>query len=129
MLHQITLKAGPHPARPFSGELGNTCSRGRKVKHGDKETLPAKETRILNRCDLKPRFFYSAGPAILAALLLHTPAQSIAAAIAAEGGQAPSDQANQKNAGAEGKDWFPFNPKPDPFKEGSAIDLRFLNEK
>ncbi len=28
----------------------------------------------------------------------------------------------------QGKDWFPFNPKADPFTD-SPIDLRFLNEK
>jgi hypothetical protein len=30
---------------------------------------------------------------------------------------------------AENKSWWPFNPEPDPFRDGSAIDLRFLNEK
>jgi hypothetical protein len=30
---------------------------------------------------------------------------------------------------AEGESWFPFNPKPDAFTNGSAIDLRFLNER
>lgn len=114
---------------PFSGELGNTCIRGRKVKCGDKETLPARETGILNRCGLKARRSYSAGPAILAALLLYASAHPLVAATAAEEGQAALDQANQKNAGAEGNDWFAFNPKPDAFKEDSAIDLRFLNEK
>jgi len=31
-------------------------------------------------------------------------------------------------ATAESGDWFPFEPKPDPFAE-SPIDLRFLNER
>ncbi len=29
----------------------------------------------------------------------------------------------------EGNGWFAFDPKADPFKENSPIDLRFLNEK
>lgn len=31
-------------------------------------------------------------------------------------------------ADAQGAEWFPFSPKPDPFTE-SPLDLRFLNEK
>jgi len=30
---------------------------------------------------------------------------------------------------AEGQGWFAFDPKPDAFADGSAIDLRFLNER
>ena len=30
---------------------------------------------------------------------------------------------------AESENWFPFEPKPDPFTQESAIDLRFLNER
>jgi hypothetical protein len=30
---------------------------------------------------------------------------------------------------AENKNWFPFDPKPDPFSGDCAIDLRFLNER
>ncbi len=30
---------------------------------------------------------------------------------------------------AEAQGWFPFSPKPDTYKENSAIDLRFLNER
>jgi hypothetical protein len=30
---------------------------------------------------------------------------------------------------AEAENWFPFDPKPDAFAEGSATDLRFLNER
>ena len=30
---------------------------------------------------------------------------------------------------ADGESWFPFDPKPDSFTNGSAIDLRFLNER
>jgi hypothetical protein len=30
---------------------------------------------------------------------------------------------------AEGQGWFAFDPKPDAFADGSAIDMRFLNER
>src|SRR5208282_5916626 len=30
---------------------------------------------------------------------------------------------------AEAENWFPFDPKPDAFTNGSATDLRFLNER
>jgi len=37
--------------------------------------------------------------------------------------------ADSQRLAAENKTWFAFDPKPDGFKENSATDLRFLNEK
>jgi hypothetical protein len=34
-----------------------------------------------------------------------------------------------KRLAAENQSWFPFDPKPDTFAAGSAINLRFLNER
>jgi hypothetical protein len=46
------------------------------------------------------------------------------------GSQLPAQTGDANTAStAASADWFPFDPKPDPFATNSAIDLRSLNER